>query len=440
MKLSSLPFSGTVIAALVVGGAALAADAIPEFSGPALPEAGWTYGKVRGEHWKHRGDKPLFSITAANISQYADKLAPGQAALFQQKPDYRMDIYPTRRDCGHPDWVQANTKANAGKAKLDSSGNFMESAVLPGIPFPNPASGAEVLWNYELRYRGVGIHWPKTTTAVSPRPGSSDWIATKGPQYTFFPWGAKGQNSPDINGGLHYGIFFAYNEPPALAGQGIVQRYSLKSASAETYYYFPGQRRVRRMPTYQYDAPQIGFENNYALDEPWLFNGPIDRFDWKIVGKKEVYVPYHNFDVYNYKTEFRDVAQDKYINPDKRHYELHRVIVVEGTAKPDVRHVAPKKVMYFDEDSFLAVLGEDYDAQGRLWKVREGYSIPVWELGGACDVEAFVQYDLMNGRYVFDQAALGSPQDIQWMSEAGTDTHFNDGFYSSESLRAASER
>lgn len=440
MKLSDLPFSGALAAALVIGGTALAAETIPEFSGPAVPEAGWTYGKVRGEHWKHRNDKPLFSITAANVAQYADRLTPGQVALFQQKPDYRMDVYPTRRDCGLPDWVQANTKANAGKAKLDPSGNFVESGTLPGFLFPNPQSGAEVLWNYQLRYRGVGIHWPKTTIAVSPRPGGSDWIAVNGPQYTYFPWGAKGQNQAGINDGLHFAIFFAYADPPALAGQGVVQRYSLKSNSAETYYYFPGQRRVRRMPTYQYDAPQIGFENNYTLDEPYLFNGPIDRFDWKIIGKKEMYVPYHTFGVYNYQTPFKDVAQDKYISPDARRYELHRVIAVEATAKSDVRHVAPKKVIYFDEDSFLALAGEDYDAQGRLWKVREGFSIPVWELGGTCDVEAFVQYDLMNGRYVFDQAGLGASQDIRWMPEAGGDAHFSDGFYSSESLRAISER
>lgn len=439
MKLSRISLSGVVVASMWAG-TALAADAIPEFSGPALPEAGWSYGQVRGDAWKHKGEKPLFSITAANLDQYAGKLTPGQVALFKQKPDYRMDVYPTHRDCGYPDWVQANTKQNAGTAKLDPSGNFIESAVLPGIPFPNPANGAQVLWNYQLRYRGVGIEWPKTTTAVSPRPGSTEWIATSGPQHVFFPWGKKGQNAPDQTGGLHYGIFFAYSEPPALAGQGIVQRYSLKQASAETYYYFPGQRRVRRMPTYMYDAPQIGFENNYALDEPWLFNGPIDRFDWKIVGKKELYVPYHSFDIYNFKTPFKDVAEDKYINPDHRRYELHRVIEVEGTVKPDVRHVAPKKVIYFDEDTFLALAGEDYDAQGRLWKVREGYSIPVWELGGVCDVDAFAQYDLVNGRYVFDQADLGAPKDMRWLPEAGDDTRFTDGFFSSETLRSVSER
>ncbi len=433
-----LGVAGAILLAMATGTAAVAQDAVPSFSGPATPEPGWTYNKTRGDYWKFKGDKPLFSITAANVQQYADKLTPGQLALFKEKPGYRMDIYPTHRDCGYPDWIQANTKQNATLAKLDPSGNYLQDAVLPGIPFPNPANGAQLMWNFETRYRGVGIFWPTTTTAVSPRPGTTDWIATSGPQSIFFPWGGKGQHKASDNGGLLYGIYFRYDNPPALAGQAIVQRYYMKDPS-ETYYYFPGQRRVRRMPTYGYDAPQIGFENNYTLDEPWLFNGPIDRFDWKIVGKKELYVPYHSFGIYDFHKKFHDVAQDSFINPDDRHYELHRVWMVVGTVKADARHVAPKKVIYFDEDSFLALAGEDYDAQGHLWKVREGFSMPVWELG-TCDSEAFVQYDLLNGRYVFDQAELGQTQDMQWLPESTGDAHFTDDYYSSETLRSVSER
>jgi len=435
--------STALCALLAVNEMALAAGAdlsVPEFSGAATPEAGWSYGKPRGDFYKFKGDKPLFSITAANVDSYADKLSPGEVALVKTKPDYRMDVYPSRRDCSLPDWVQANTKQNKTQAKLDATGNYLEEAVLPGIPFPEPKTGAEVMWNYQVRYRGVGIDYPSTSTATSPRPGSTDWIEANGPQWSFYAWGAKGQSSPKAAGGLLYANYFGYNQPAALAGQGVVNRYYFKEAG-EVYYYFPGQRRVRRMPSYQYDAPQIGFENNYTTDEPYLFNGPIDRFDWKLVGKKEVLVPYHSFEIYNFQRKFHDVVQDKYVNADARRYELHRVWVVEGTVKADARHVAAKKIIYFDEDSFLAMLGEDYDAQGHLWKVREGYSIPVWELGGGtCDVEGFAQYDLLNGRYVFDQASVGQPKDMKWLPESTGDSRFSDGYYTSETLRAISER
>jgi Protein of unknown function (DUF1329) len=193
------------------------------------------------------------------------------------------------------------------------------------------------------------------------------------------------------------------------------------------------------MPAYSYDAPQIGFENQYTVDEPWLFNGQLDRFSWKLVGKKEIYIPYDDFGMYNFKDKFDDVFRPDGVNPDARRYEMHRVYVVEATLKSGVRHVASKKVFYIDEDSGLAVAGEDYDAQGKLWKVKEAYPIPVYELHGACDVEPFVQYDLNNGRYVTDQSTIGTNTDIRWYEDSN-DARFKDDFYSSENLRAVSER
>jgi hypothetical protein len=426
---------------LASGHAATAGElTVPEFSGPATPEPGYEYGNLRGDYYKYKNEKPVVQITAANADQYADKLTSGEMALLKSKAGYRIDVYPSHRDCSFPDWVQANSKLNKSAASLDPTGNYLVKAVLPGLPFSDPKNGAEIMWNYLARYRGVGLVFPSVTTAVSPRPGSTEWIEATGYQTNYYPYGKKGQTSPVDVGDLLFGVQFGYEQPAALAGQGVVQRIYFKQPT-ETYYYFPGQRRVRRMPAYQYDAPQIGFENNYTLDEPQMFVGPIDRFDWKIVGKKELIVPYHSFGIYDFKKKFHDIAQDNFINPDSRHYELHTVWVVEGTAKADARHAAPKKIIYFDVDSFLAVLGEDYDAQGKLWKVREGYALPIWELGGGtCDVVAFAQYDLLNGRYLFDQASAGQGKDMHWLVDAGGDTRFNDSYYSAESLRGISER
>ncbi len=441
--------AGAVVAAAFGSGAALAlaADAgpdkaasadgkIPAYVGSQPPTAGWTYGKQRGDHWKHKGEKPLFSIDAGNVEKYADNLTLGQIQLIKQKKGYRMDVYPGHRECGGPDFVRANTEKNATQAKLDSTGNLI-SASLPGIPFPAPKTGAEAMWNHLARYRGVGAEWPKTITSVSPRPGASEWIISEEYQTMYFPWGKKGSVTPQQAGAL-YGIFFSYDTPAALAGQGLVQRDYFDKVS-DTFYYFPGQRRVRRMPSYAYDAPQIGFENQYTVDEPWLFNGMLDRFNWKLVGKKEIYVPYNAFGMYNFKQKFDDVFKNDGVNPDARRYELHRVYVVEATVRSGVRHITSKKVFYIDEDSGLALAAEDYDPQGKLWKVKEAYPIPVYELHGACDIEPFVQYDLSNGRYVSDQSTIGTGSDIRWFEESDN-PKFKEGFYTADSLQSVSER
>ena len=412
--------------------------AVPAYTGKQPAEAGWEWGKYRGDFWKHKNEKPLYSIDASNVDKYAAQLTPGQIALVKQKKGYRMDVYPSHRECQVPDFVAQNSKANLSGAKLDSTGEQLEAASLPGVAFPQPKNGAEAILNYIYRYRGEGLEWPKMITVVSPRPGSNDWIDAVAPQHVFFPWGKPGKLTPQDVDQLSNAAFFKIESPPALAGQAFVQRQFFNKPS-ETFYYFPGQRRVRRMPAYTHDAPIIGMENQYLIDEANMFYGTIDRFNWKLVGKKELLVPYNAFGMYKFKSNLHDVATPDGIAASNRRYEMHRVWVVEATVKPSARHVDSKKVFYLDEDSWLALVGEDYDAQGKLWKVRESYPIPVWELGGTCDNEPFVQYDVINGRYVMDQATFGQGQDLRWYQQIN-DPRFKTDFFTAETLRSVSER
>ena len=237
---------------------------------------------------------------------------------------------------------------------------------------------------------------------------------------------------------VEYYAYFAYSSPTALAGQALAIAFPLDQPGSETFYYFPGQRRVRRMPSYSYDSPQIGMENQYTLDEPFVFNGTIDRFDWKLVGKKEMLVPYNSFGAYDFKGKWEDIAKADYIDPAWRRYELHRVWVVEATVKQGMRHTAPKRTFYLDEDSWNLLAADDYDAQGKLAKVREGFLIPVFETG-SCDVSAFVQHNLTEGRYLFDMHAAGTGTDVRWVTE-GTGARFRSDFYTADNLRAVSER
>lgn len=413
---------------------------IPAWDGKDAPLPGYSFGKYRGDFWKYKDEKPLFSIDAGNVDKYKDQLSPGQVQMVKQTKGYRMDVYPSHRNAGYPDWIEANIRKNAaGAAKLSKDGTNLLDAVLPGIPFPLPKDGSEIIWNFIMRYKGVGTEWPRTTTAVSPRPGSTEWLDPAGPQHVFHSWGKKGSTTPKDSGNLIYCIDFGYDTPAALAGQRIlICDYTNKDR--ETFFYFPGQRRVRRLPTYAYDAPQIGFENQYPLDTAWVFLGRPDRFDWKIVGKKEMYVPYNSFGMYDFRKKLHDVLQLKHLANESRRYELHRVWVVEATVKKGVRHSMPRRVYYFDEDTYLALIADQYDAQGGLWKVEEGYPIPIWELGGTVDHYPFVSYDLVSGRYVCDQSVIGIGKDLRYHADAPNDPRFRFTWFTAENLRAISER
>jgi len=412
-------------------------SSIPAWQGTEAPTAGWSYGKSRAAHFKYQGDKPLYTIDASNVDKYADRLSPGQILQVKQGKGYKMEVYPSRRTCGNPDFVAENTKKNVTAAKLGADGWSLKEATVPGIPFAVPKTGTEVMWNVKMKYAGVGFEFPTVHTALSPRQGGSEWIDAVSTQTYYFPWGKKGSAQLSSLPQAEYFTYFAYKSPTALAGQALaITVYTDKTN--EVFYYFPGQRRVRRMPTYAYDAPQIGFENQYTMDEPRMFNGTIERFDWKLVGKKELIVGYNAFGMYDPSVKFNDVAKDDGVASANRRYEQHRVWVVEATVKSGVRHVAPKRTFYVDEDSWAIVVADDYDAQGKLWKLREGFVIPVYETG-SCDNPAFVQYNLIDNRYLVDQSSLGGSKDMRWFVEAN-DPKLKESFYTSDNLRAISER
>jgi hypothetical protein len=411
---------------------------IPAFTGNEKPLPGWAYGKYREDYWTHKDDKPLFTIDASNVDKYADKLSPGQIAMLKQLPGYSMLIYPAHRDCGLPAAVTENTKQGATKSRIGTDGWSLADAVLPSVPFPIAKSGIEMVWNFIQRYQGVAAVVPRAYTALSASPGNTNHIWAQWTQITYFPWAKAGQHSPKDFDNLQNGIYYQFVEPASLAGQGLIQRYYF-GKDTESWYYFTGQRRVRRLPAYAYDAPLVGFENQYPADQSYVFYGNPDRFDWKLVGKKEMYVPYDAYEMQRFNTKLPDVLGEKYSKPEFRHYELHRVWVVEATVKAGMRHATPKKVLYIDEDSYMAEVGDDYDGQGKIWRSKENWFAPQWEIQ-ACGISAATYTDLVSGRYITDETVLGTGKDYQFLPPDSKDPRLQDSYYTGENLGAVSDR
>ncbi|WP_153141703.1 DUF1329 domain-containing protein [Paraburkholderia agricolaris] len=410
---------------------------IPAWTGEGAESTGWSYGKFRGDYFKYKNEKPLFVIDASNVDKYADKLAPGEIQLIKQNKGYSMPVYPTHRSCMLPDFVAANTKKNGSASTIGPDGWTMRGETLPGVPFPIPTSGIQAVWNHLTRYQGVAAEYPAALSFVSAKTPGDPGIEYRWTLQFYWPNGAKGENHP-ADGSLFQGLYFGYIQPAALAGQAAMQRFYFDKPT-ESYYYFTGQRRVRRMPAYDYDAPSIGFENQYQVDQQDVFFGAPDRFDWKIVGKKEMYVLYNDFAMFDFRKPMSEALQASYVNPAFRRYELHRVWIIEGTVKQGMRHSNPKRTLYLDEDSWLALGGEDYDAQGKIWKWKESAIAPAWELGGACVMPQTLMYDLTSGRYLADSLIFGTGKDYHYY-QTPTLPNQNDSFFTSEGLARVSDR
>jgi len=335
---------------------------IPAWTGGyTTPIPGDTPGGRRGDPFKD--EKPLFSITAKNVGEYADKLTDGTKAMFSKYPEFRIDVYKTHRTAAAPQWVYDNTLKNATRAKLERE---MPEGAYGGIPFPIPKSGAEVIWNHQLRWRGSSYYWQAGLYQLTSEGKAvlvNDIVTDQQLPY-YFQDGSPEQFAANPE---FWMVRLVSVGPPIRAGEAYTARRQFDGDKDQGWVYLTGQRRVRKMPNPCCDVPAAPTAGVMNYDEIETFAGRIDRFDWKLVGKKEVYVPYNGNKLLQPKTD-ADVVGKHFPNPDYMRWELHRVWVVDAALRPGQRHQAPKGRYYCDEDTWLCVLADRWDANGQLWR------------------------------------------------------------------------
>lgn len=365
---------------------------IPAWSGGyTTPIPGDKPNGRRGDPFKD--DKPLFSITAKNVDQYADKLADGTKAMLKLYPDYRIDVYPSRRTAAAPQWVYDNTFKNATRGKMDGG---MPEGIHGGIPFPIPKSGLEVMYNQALRWRGTA--WSQPTANYQLRADGRPVMTTDGVVSGQSPYYFQ-DGSPEsfAKNGVYWAIRLVNSGPPIRAGEQVVARYSIDSSKDQVWVYLTGQRRVRKLPNACCDTPTAATAGLMSIDEIEGWGGSFDRFDWKLSGKRELIVPYNGNKLLQPTSDMEILKGNKpYLNPDHVRWELHRVWVVDATLREGKQHSAPKGRYYIDEDTWQIVIADRWDAKGQLWKTIATYNFVAPDLPGTV-MGAFGYTDLLSG-------------------------------------------
>ncbi|SDH39293.1 Protein of unknown function [Pseudomonas flavescens] len=409
-----------------------AAGSIPAWTGGVTQAPAGYQGSGTHHVDPFADDKPLFTITKANLQQYRDHLTPGQIALFEAYPDtYQMPVYTSRRSGSAPQWVYDNTAKNALSAKLLDGGNGFADAY-GGIPFPIPQSGVEALWNHIARYRGTYIVRRASEVAVQ-RNGAYSLITSQ--QEAMFRFYDPKGSYADLNNILFYYLAFT-RSPARLAGGAVLVHETLDQVKEprQAWAYNTGQRRVRRAPNLAYDTPISAADGLRTADDTDMFNGAPDRYDWKLVGKKEIYIPYNNYKVTSPQVTYKDLLQVGHLNPAFTRHELHRVWVVEGTLKPGARHIYSRRTLYLDEDSWQAAVVDQYDGRGELWRVSLAYLKNYYELPttwSALDVF----HDLQARRYHVQNLDNEEANTIDFSQPA-----VDDGYFTPAALRRRGTR
>ena len=396
---------------------------IPAWTGgiKSAADAGFPNYKSGDHHPDpYASDKPLFTITAANMSQYAAKLTEGHKALFKTYPDYKMIVYQTRRSGASPEHVYEATKRNATTGKLVPDGNGITGA-LGGVPFPIPQSGVEIYWNHVTRWRGVAA---SLEVGQAPLTAGGSFTLVNFKEEFYFQYYEPGMTDAKMNNIL---LFFTQETtaPARLAGEILLVQETLDQAKEprRAWVYNPGQRRVRRAPNVAFDNPGTNADNLRTSDQFDMYNGSPQRFDWTIVGKKEMYVPYNAYRLQDPKVKYGDLLHKNHLNQDLARYELHRVWVVDSKLKPGQNHLYSRRTLYVDEDSWQILAVDCYDARGQLYRVQEGHAMNYYDLPSLWTTLELVM-DLSNGRYLalglqneepksYNFAVKRSPEDYQ---------------------------
>jgi hypothetical protein len=375
------------------------AGTIPPWEGglktPA--DAGFPDFKTGGHHPDpYADDEVLYTINAANMAQYDDVLTETHKALLKTYPDYFMNVYPTRRSAAAPERIYEATARIATVASLIEGGNGVTGGTV-GIPFPIPKNGTEAIWNHILRWRTLSAERAIGQTAVT-REGS--YTMVKFVDNYLSQYHVPGITEQELDNVI---IYFKQRvaAPSRLAVEVLLvhETMDLNKENRRAWLYNLGQRRVRRAPNVAFDNPRTASDGQATADQLDMFNGSPERYDWTLVGRKEMLVPYNDYKIHSNSLKYTDVLKPLHVDQSLVRYELHRVWVVDANLKEGTRHIYKRRTFYIDEDSWQVLVVDCYDTRDQIWRVQEGLVINYYDAPNLWTTLELT-YDLQSGRYL----------------------------------------
>ncbi|NRA62514.1 MAG: DUF1329 domain-containing protein [Psychrobium sp.] len=356
-------------------------------------------------------DKALFEINNSNLDTYKDNLTPGQIAMFKKYPAYKMPIYETRRSAAYPQSIYPVIKNNATSAKLVSGGYGLADFDTT-IPFPIPENALEVVWNHITRYRGGSARRYGTTIPVQ---ADGSFAPVKILDQLVWPEFLNGGRDVKKDDNVLFYYLQRITAPARLTGTALLIHETIDQVKEprRAWIYNAGQRRVRRAPNVAYDGPGAGTDGLRATDNYDMYNGSPDRYNWTLVGKKEIYIPYNSYQLMDRNLDYKSIVKAGYLNPQYIRYELHRVWEITAELKEGARHIYAKRTLYIDEDTWGASVIDQYDGRGELWKLSEAHNIQFYDVDTPWMV-AETLYDLNSGRYLVTGLSNEEPKYMIW--------------------------
>jgi hypothetical protein len=353
-------------------------------------------------------DAVLYAITAKNVDKYKELLSAGHLALFKRDPrTFKLNVYPTHRSASYPETVLAEIPKQAALAKTD--GNHVRDVGKSTVPFPIPTDGLQVMWNHVFRWRGGSF---ERQIAWLPVAGTGKFFVVKLRQSVAFDQlGYMQQPRPET-------LFRASNlflSPPSAIGLGSVTwepTDPVENARAR-WVFLPATLDTRRLPSYDYDTLDALTGGLRTADQVDGWNGAPDRYDWKLVGKRELLIGYNSYKLADKGVRYADIVRPHHPDPELLRYEVHRVWVVEATLSKGRHHRYFRRVFYVDEDTWQVAQEEIYDAKGNLIRFGDHQMIQFYDVQVPW-YAANIYHDIRTGGYLVTDVSNMEPYPRRW--------------------------
>ncbi|KAA0686535.1 DUF1329 domain-containing protein [Azospirillum brasilense] len=364
--------------------------AIPPWKGglTAVP-SGWKPGTHLPDPYDEDGR--WFTVGPGDLDRYKVRLSAGLQAMLTKYPSFEIPVFPSNRSAAAPQRVYDETIENAKRAKLGENGLALSGARV-GVPFPIPANGVQAMWNHILRWRGTSFS--RTGATVLPEAGGIHTAAVYREDW-------QSSYAAGIDGGRPFHYRRTTLMPKAEAGTTLLLHGTLNPIQSGFAAWFRQGETGKpvRAPDFVYDTPDPASGGIRTADMLDMFGGPLDRFDFALVTRREMYVPYNASRMNTANLAPVDFLWLGHPNPQFLRYEMHRVWIVEARLKSGFRHALPERTYYLDEDSWQIVMADHYDGKGNLVRYAEAHGIAYPQLPVFAPALE-ITYDLTGDRYV----------------------------------------
>lgn len=319
-------------------------------------------------------DKDKYPFKELMIPEHYKKFAPQappHAGNFSE-----IKVVPTQQYYWHPRIAEATKN---GKVKQDAQGYLIQGSYEGGFPFPKPSGphkGIQVVYNWVKRYisgesqagiqRGKGYNKSLNIDFDT----INDFFTARLHGRVFMePYGWLDERAK--NNGEHRSFNFKQLAPRDLYGNVVSITSYLDPNKFDLFFvYVNSLRRIRRLSSTDAQDAAVGQDTIFEDFEGFNQQLTPNRFPYKykVIAEREYLMPIVPADGSTYFTQKGEIKNIE--------FERRPVYVVE-LAQQDKNFIYSKRIIYFDKETFLMYMVENYDQKGRLYRTTE--NIPVFK-------------------------------------------------------------